>query len=91
MSDVEIRHRILLLNDEQTPMEFVIHVLENFFDMDANIARARTLWAHSNGRAECGIYSHDQAARLIADAVSYARKHQHPLQFIAEEARNRTR
>jgi ATP-dependent Clp protease adaptor protein ClpS len=84
------RHRVLLLIDEQTPMEFVIYVLENFFDMDAATARARMLWAHSNGSVECGIYPHDQAVQLVTDVVSYAREHQHPLQCIVEEARNRT-
>ena len=60
-------YRVLLLDDEQTPMEFVVYVLENFFDMEPDAARDRMLRIHNEGSAECGIYPHEEAVQLVAD------------------------
>jgi ATP-dependent Clp protease adaptor protein ClpS len=78
--------RVMLMNDEQTPMEFVVHVLEEFFDMDPDIARERMFQAHREGSAECGIYPRGEAVKLVADVLSFAREHKHPLQCATEAA-----
>jgi ATP-dependent Clp protease adapter protein ClpS len=77
MSDAgKPRHRVSLLNDEHTPMEFVIQVLEKFFDMDTSTANARMHWAHSNGSVECGIYPHDQAVHSLAAFKAAERRYE---------------
>jgi ATP-dependent Clp protease adaptor protein ClpS len=76
--------RVLLLNDDVTPMEFVVHVLESVFDMDREAATQVMLRIHHQGKSECGTYPADVAharAKLVQDL---ARKHQHPLICMVE-------
>ena len=85
MSEVnKTLHRVLLLNDDQTPMDFVAYVLEKFFHMRADAARELMLRVHNEGSADCGTYPHDEAAQLVADVVSFAREYKHPLQCVMQ-------
>src|SRR4029077_1506918 len=81
MPDLETSlYSVSLLNDEQTPMEFVVHVLEAFFDMDRDTATQKMLLIHHQGTAECGHYPYELAKKKAADVVAFARQHKHPLQ-----------
>jgi ATP-dependent Clp protease adaptor protein ClpS len=76
--------RVLLLNDDVTPMEFVVHVLESIFDMDHETATRLMLQIHHHGSGEAGIYPAaiaDARAKLVKDL---ARKHDHPLSCVVE-------
>ena len=75
-------YRALLLNDERTPMDFVVCVLERFFHTELDAARELMLRAHNEGSAECGTYSHEEATQLMDEVVAVARKHKHPLQCV---------
>jgi len=87
MPDLETSlYSVSLLNDEETPMEFVVHVLEVFFDMDSGIARQKMLLIHQQGTAECGFYPYELAKEKAADVVGFARKHKHPLRCTFEKA-----
>lgn len=72
-------YRVLMLNDDYTPMDFVVEVLESFFGMDAEKATRTMLAVHTEGRATCGIYSKDVAETKAMVVNKYAREHQHPL------------
>ena len=73
-------HCVFLLNDDFTPTEFVVHVLERFFDMD-NVTAKRTVHRiDSEGSAECGFYPRAEAERKVADVLAFAERHRHPLQ-----------
>ena len=76
--------RVLLLNDDFTPMDFVIIVLQKFFNMDAEHATQIMLKIHTEGRGICGIFPHDIAATKVSEVTRYARQNQHPLQCIME-------
>jgi ATP-dependent Clp protease adaptor protein ClpS len=78
-------YRVLLLNDDYTPMEFVIEVLERFFNKDRDGATHIMLHVHHNGVGECGIYTYEVAETKVTQVMDYARKHQHPLQCVMEE------
>jgi ATP-dependent Clp protease adaptor protein ClpS len=78
---------VLLLNDDHTPMEFVVHVIEQFFDMDRDRARQLMLRVHHEGVAECGIYPHEIAQAKAAEVVDFAREHRHPLKCVIERKR----
>src|SRR5262245_39712423 len=71
--------RVLLLNDDYTPMEFVVHVLEHLFDMDRKDAVRVMMYTHCNGSGECGVYARETAAAKIREVMDLARQHQHPL------------
>jgi ATP-dependent Clp protease adaptor protein ClpS len=75
-------HRVLILNDDKTPMEFVVHVLEHFFDHDHETAVRLMLQAHHAGAAACGYYSEQAANAKVAEVIAFAREHRHPLQCI---------
>jgi ATP-dependent Clp protease adaptor protein ClpS len=79
-------YSVSLLNDDETPMEFVVHVLEVFFDMDWDTARQKMLLIHQHGTAECGCYSYALAKKKASDDVAFARKHKHPLRCTFEKA-----
>lgn len=79
-------YRVLLLNDDYTPMEFVVHVLERFFGMDRNMATHVMLQVHTQGKAVCGVYPAQIAETKVAQVNDYARKHHHPLMSSLEEA-----
>jgi len=78
--------RVLLLNDDVTPMEFVVYLLESVFDKDREAATQLMLHVHHQGKGECGIYPAAVAyarAKLVQDL---AREHQHPLSCVVEPA-----
>lgn len=79
-------YSVSLLNDDKTPMDFVVHVLEVFFDMDHDTAKQRMLLIHHPGTAECGCYPYELAKKKVAEVVAFARKHKHPLQCTFENA-----
>jgi len=78
-------YKVLLLNDDFTPMEFVVHVLERFFNKDLNEATKIMLHVHQSGVGICGVYSYEVAETKIANVMDLARKHQHPLQCVMEK------
>jgi ATP-dependent Clp protease adaptor protein ClpS len=75
-------YRVLILNDDYTPMEFVVHVLEKFFNKDAEAATKIMLHVHHHGIGECGVFTYEIAETKVMD---FARKHQHPLQCVMEK------
>lgn len=78
-------YRVLLLNDDFTPMEFVIHVLERFFNKNRDAATVIMLHVHNNGVGECGVYTYEIAETKVTQVMDFARKHQHPLQCVMEK------
>jgi ATP-dependent Clp protease adaptor protein ClpS len=78
-------YRVLLLNDDYTPMEFVVHVLERFFNKDRDAATQIMLHVHNNGIGECGIFTYEVAETKVTQVMDFARKHQHPLQCVMEK------
>ncbi len=78
-------YRVLLLNDDYTPMEFVVHVLERFFNKDRDEANVIMLHVHNSGVGECGIYTYEVAETKVTQVMDSARKHQHPLQCVMEK------
>lgn len=72
-------YKVLLINDDYTPMEFVVHILENFFSMDRTKATQVMLTVHTQGKGLCGIYSRDVAETKVNQVNGYSRRHQHPL------------
>lgn len=79
-------YKVIMLNDDYTPMDFVVHVLETFFGMDRHKATRVMLTVHTEGRAVCGIFSRDVAETKVAQVCEHARKHQHPLLCTMEAA-----
>lgn len=77
--------KVLLLNDDYTPMDFVVQVLQRFFHMDRERATTVMLKVHTEGRGLCGIYSKDVAASKVDQVSHYAKAHEHPLQCVMEE------
>ncbi|SMC15925.1 ATP-dependent Clp protease adaptor protein ClpS [Andreprevotia lacus DSM 23236] len=77
-------YTVLLMNDDYTPMEFVVVVLQQFFAMGHEQATAVMLKVHTEGRGICGVYPKDIAATKVEEVNSFARQHQHPLQCIME-------
>jgi len=78
-------YRVLILNDDYTPMEFVVHVLERFFGKDHEAATRIMLHVHHHGMGECGIYTYEVAETKVTQVMDFARKHQHPLQCVMEK------
>ena len=78
-------YRVLILNDDYTPMEFVVHVLERFFGKDHEAATRIMLHVHHHGLGECGIYTYEVAETKVTQVMDFARKHQHPLQCVMEK------
>src|SRR5690349_18407625 len=78
-------YRVLILNDDYTPMEFVVHVLERFFNKDREAATRIMLHVHQNGIGECGIFTYEVAETKVTQVMDFARKHQHPLQCVMEK------
>lgn len=77
--------KVLLLNDDFTPMDFVIVVLQKFFAMTTEQATIVMLQVHRQGKGVCGIYSRDVAATKVAAVTTFARQNQHPLACVMEE------
>jgi ATP-dependent Clp protease adaptor protein ClpS len=78
-------YRVLLLNDDYTPMEFVVHVLQRFFNKDAEEATRIMLHVHQHGVGECGVFTYEVAETKVTLVMDFARKHQHPLQCVMEK------
>ncbi|AMC35868.1 ATP-dependent Clp protease adapter ClpS [Iodobacter sp. LRB] len=76
--------RVLLLNDDFTPMDFVINVLEKFFGMNRERATQVMLKVHTEGRGMCGVFPKDIASTKVAEVSQYSRQHQQPLQCTME-------
>ena len=78
--------KVMLLNDDFTPMDFVVHVLTAIFRMDFERATRIMLEVHNEGRGICGIFTRDVAASKVEQVANLAREHQHPLVCVMEEA-----
>lgn len=78
-------YKVLLLNDDYTPMDFVVVVLQKFFGMDRERASRVMLQVHREGMGVCGVFPKDIAATKVELVVAYARQHQHPLACVMEE------
>ena len=78
-------YQVLLLNDDYTPMEFVVLVLQKFFGMSREKATQVMLKVHREGMGVCGVYPHDVASTKVQQVSAYAHKHQHPLQCVMEK------
>ncbi|MFW2541269.1 ATP-dependent Clp protease adapter ClpS [Primorskyibacter sp. 2E107] len=78
-------YKVLLLNDDFTPMEFVVHVLERFFGMTHAQAFEVMLTVHKKGVAVVGVFSHEIAETKVGQVMDFARRHQHPLQCTMEK------
>lgn len=72
-------YKVLMLNDDYTPMDFVVEILERFFAMSREKATKIMLTVHIHGKAVCGVYTRDIAETKAAQVNQYAREHQHPL------------
>lgn len=77
--------KVMLLNDDYTPMEFVVAVLQTFFSMNRDHATQVMLAVHREGMGVCGIYPRDIATTKVEQVIAYARKNEHPLQCTMEE------
>ncbi|MCG8435125.1 MAG: ATP-dependent Clp protease adapter ClpS [Gammaproteobacteria bacterium] len=78
--------KVVLLNDDYTPMEFVVEVLQKFFRMDRTRATQIMLHVHTRGKGICGVYTYEIAETKAAQVNDYSRKNQHPLLCTVEEA-----
>ena len=78
-------YKVLLLNDDYTPMEFVVHVLERFFYKPREEAVQIMLHVHRHGVGICGVYTFEVAETKVAQVIELARRHQHPLQCTMEK------
>ncbi len=79
-------YKVILLNDDYTPMEFVVDVLQKIFSMDREKATRVMLQVHTQGRGVCGVYTYEIAETKVAQVNSYSRQHQHPLLCTMEES-----
>ncbi|ATQ42649.1 ATP-dependent Clp protease adapter ClpS [Caulobacter mirabilis] len=78
-------YRVLLLNDDYTPMEFVVYVLERFFNKSREDATRIMLHVHQNGVGVCGVFTYEVAETKVTQVIDAARRHQHPLQCTMEK------
>jgi ATP-dependent Clp protease adaptor protein ClpS len=79
-------YKVILLNDDYTPMEFVVTLLERLFGMDREKATRIMLLIHTQGKGVCGIYTYEIAETKVAQVNEYSQRHQHPLLCSMEEA-----
>lgn len=79
-------YQVVLLNDDFTPMEFVVDILERIFGMDRTSATRVMLEVHTKGKGVCGVYTYEIAETKVAQVTTFARQHQHPLLCTMEEA-----
>src|SRR5689334_18775282 len=77
--------KVLLLNDDYTPMDFVVMVLQKFFALSREKATQIMLKVHREGMGVCGVYPRDVAATKVEQVIAFSRKHEHPLQCVMEE------
>jgi len=78
-------YQVILLNDDYTPMEFVVDVLERIFNLNRTVATRVMLEVHTRGKGVCGVFTYEIAETKVAQVTSYARQHQHPLLCTMEE------
>lgn len=78
-------YKVLLLNDDYTPMEFVVHVLERFFNKGREEATRIMLHVHQKGVGVCGVYTYEVAETKVTQVMDFSRQHQHPLQCTMEK------
>lgn len=79
-------YKVIMLNDDYTPMEFVVHVLERFFSKNREEATTIMLHVHQRGVGVCGVYTYEVAETKVTQVMDFARQHQHPLQCTLEKA-----
>ena len=78
-------YKVLLLNDDYTPMEFVVHVLERFFNKNRSEAARIMLHVHRRGVGVCGVYTYEVAETKVTQVMDFARRNEHPLQCTLEK------
>jgi ATP-dependent Clp protease adaptor protein ClpS len=78
-------YKVLMLNDDYTPMEFVVHILERFFAKSRQEATRIMLHVHRRGVGICGVYTYEVAETKVTQVMDFARQHQHPLQCTLEK------
>jgi ATP-dependent Clp protease adaptor protein ClpS len=78
-------YKVLLLNDDYTPMEFVVHVLQKYFFKNGEEAAQIMLHVHQKGVGVCGVYPFDVAETKVTQVIDYARQNEHPLQATLEK------
>ena len=78
-------YKVLMLNDDYTPMEFVVHILERFFNKNRQEATRIMLHVHRRGVGICGVYTYEVAETKVTQVMDFARQHQHPLQCTLEK------
>jgi ATP-dependent Clp protease adaptor protein ClpS len=79
-------YKVVLLNDDFTPMEFVVHILQKFFGYGREKSTQIMLHVHTRGRGVCGVFSRDVAETKVVQINDYSRENQHPLKCVMEEA-----
>ena len=79
------KYKVILINDDFTPMEFVVQILNSFFGMDQEQATQIMLMVHTKGKAVCGEFSYQIAETKVEQVNNYSRQHQHPLLCTMEE------
>ena len=79
-------YKVVLLNDDYTPMDFVVHILESFFLIDRENATRIMLEVHTKGKGVCGIFTHEIAETKVSQVNDYARENNHPLLCTMEKA-----
>jgi ATP-dependent Clp protease adaptor protein ClpS len=79
-------YQVVLLNDDYTPMEFVVDVLEKFFGLNRPNATRIMLEVHTKGKGVCGVFTYEIAETKVAQVTTYSRDHQHPLMCTLEQA-----
>jgi len=77
--------KVMLLNDDYTPMDFVVIVIQQFFSHSREKATQIMLKVHREGAGVCGVYPRDVAATKVDQVMAFAREHQHPLRCVMEE------
>ena len=78
-------YKVLILNDDYTPMEFVVHILERFFNKNREEAVQVMLHVHRHGVGICGVFTYEVAETKVAQVIEFSRRHQHPLQCTMEK------
>ena len=78
-------YKVLMLNDDYTPMEFVVHVLERFFRKNREESTQIMLHIHRRGVGLCGVFTYEVAETKVTQVMDFARQHQHPLQCTLEK------
>ena len=78
-------YKVLLLNDDYTPMEFVVHILEKYFNKNRSEAERIMLQVHHRGVGVCGVFTYEVAETKVTQVMLFAQEHQHPLQCTMEK------